>query len=66
MKFSNVWTEIAVTAVLTAIALVVVAMLTRHDYSDLLISYAIFMAATIAVRLRASRRQRRDTTGSVK
>ncbi|NIL44130.1 hypothetical protein HCB17_25720 [Salinispora arenicola] len=60
MKFSNVWTEIAVTAVPTAFGMALVGLAFDIDYTDVMISYAVFMAVTVAVRLIQAHRMHRN------
>lgn len=60
MKFSNVWTEIAVTAALTALGVALVGLASDFDDTGLVISYAVFMAVTVAVRLTQARRTHRN------
>lgn len=59
MRFSNVWTEIAAIAVLTAIGMALAGLAFDIDYTSLVISYAIVMAATVAAKLTQVRRRRR-------
>ncbi|WP_018830845.1 hypothetical protein [Salinispora tropica] len=60
MKFSNAWTEIAVIAVLTAIGMALVGLAFDIDYTSLVISYMIVMAATVAAKLTKVRRTDRN------
>ncbi len=60
MKFSTVWMEIAAIAVLTAICMALAGLAFDIDYTSLMISYSIVMAATIAAKLTQVRRRRRN------